>query len=368
MKLSLLLFLLVFACSVIAQEQFRPKNLVNNPSFERSKGAAFSKIEGNLSFKGELAAWKTGNKNTPDLKVFEERKYRRCQESRQYCSKARTGKNMVGIISHMTNNYTDTYREYIVVPLKQRLRPNIKTYVEVWVRKGDYSRIVCNNIGFYFSTTTPMKNIMTNLPLTPQYNHTAVVNQDTQKWEKITGSFMPEQAYFLLTIGNFYDNKETTVEPSIHHDMPAASEVTYAYYLIDDVRVWQEDDTLELIPPEPLVITKSTTLESVEFATSSAVLLAHSKKELQQLVQLLKENPHTHISIHGHTDNVGNPVTNLELSKTRAQAVVNFLIANGIAKNRLEAKGFGAARPLQDNQTATGRAKNRRVEFVVLDE
>ncbi|MGH1339548.1 MAG: OmpA family protein [Aureispira sp.] len=357
---------LLFSCSAIAQKQFQPKNLILNPSFESYNATNFEGASGFMSFQEDLAFWKTANKNTPDLKIFNKEAYLKCQRGSKYCSKPRTGKNMVGIMSHMTNHYTDTYREYIVVPLKESLRPNIRTYVEVWVRKDTYARLVCNNLGFFFSKRAPMKDIMTNLGYTPHYNHTAIINQDTQKWERISGSFMPEEAYTFLTMGNFYDNRSTTVQKSKHHSMPSRSPNDFAYYLIDDVRVWQEGDSLEEIPPFSSETTTPTTLENIEFETNSAILLTVSKKELLLLVQFLQEQPQLRIAIHGHTDIVGDKKANLDLSTARAQIVVNFLIKNGITKNRLTAKGFGSETPIASNETAAGRAKNRRVEFVIL--
>ncbi len=361
-----LLLGLLLPVALYAQQKAQPKNLVYNPSFEYYDANYYKGVSGHMSFSNDLAFWKSANKNTPDLKIYSEEKHQQCIQSSDYCSKARTGKNMAGIMSFMTNHYTDTYREYVTVPLKSYLRPNVKTYVEVWVRKGGKAKLVCNNIGFYFSKTAPLQNISTNLLLTPQYNHTAIVNQDSQHWEKITGSFIPKTPYKFLTIGNFYDNAGTDTATSQHHDMPRLGS-SYAYYLLDDVRVWQEGDTIEVVSPYQLEGKQPIQLENVEFASNSAVLLGSSRKELATLVQFLKARSTLRIAIHGHTDNVGAADANLQLSTERAQMVVKFLVKSGIAAERLSAKGFGAEKPLVPNETPEGRAKNRRVEFVVLE-
>jgi outer membrane protein OmpA-like peptidoglycan-associated protein len=72
------------------------------------------------------------------------------------------------------------------------------------------------------------------------------------------------------------------------------------------------------------------------------------------------------VAIHGHTDNVGDPYENLELSTNRAKAVFNYLIIQDIDPTRLKFKGFGASKPIASNQTVEGKAKNRRTEFVIL--
>ncbi len=70
------------------------------------------------------------------------------------------------------------------------------------------------------------------------------------------------------------------------------------------------------------------------------------------------------VSIEGHTDNVGDPAANKKLSSDRANAVMNALIAKGIDKSRLSSVGWGQEKPVADNGTDEGRAKNRRVEIV----
>jgi len=72
------------------------------------------------------------------------------------------------------------------------------------------------------------------------------------------------------------------------------------------------------------------------------------------------------IEISGHTDNVGKPADNLSLSNNRAKAVVNYLIGKKIAPQRLTAKGYGETKPVADNKTEEGKAKNRRTELRVV--
>ena len=73
------------------------------------------------------------------------------------------------------------------------------------------------------------------------------------------------------------------------------------------------------------------------------------------------------VSIEGHTDNAGNPADNQKLSEERANAVLLYLVTQGVEKNRLVAKGFGATKPIADNSTETNMAKNRRTEFVIIN-
>ena len=86
--------------------------------------------------------------------------------------------------------------------------------------------------------------------------------------------------------------------------------------------------------------------------------------EINRIVTLMTENPDLKFSVEGHTDSTGNEATNQTLSEARSQAVVDKLVENGIARDRLTSTGKGQTAPIADNGTDEGRAKNRRVEFV----
>jgi outer membrane protein OmpA-like peptidoglycan-associated protein len=107
-------------------------------------------------------------------------------------------------------------------------------------------------------------------------------------------------------------------------------------------------------------------LKNVQFKTDSYELEDVSFPELQKLIDLLKKDIQINAVIQGHTDNVGKPSYNLDLSQKRAQSVVDYLVKNGILLNRLTAKGFGETQPISSNDTKEGRQANRRTEFVIV--
>ncbi|QJW90533.1 OmpA family protein [Spirosoma taeanense] len=111
---------------------------------------------------------------------------------------------------------------------------------------------------------------------------------------------------------------------------------------------------------------KTLVLQQVRFEQSSYVLLSESFPFLNQLAKALKENPALRIEISGHTDNVGDPRLNQTLSEYRAKQVASYLIRQGVAEGRLEARGYGSTRPLFDNSIAAEQARNRRVEIKLL--
>jgi outer membrane protein OmpA-like peptidoglycan-associated protein len=104
----------------------------------------------------------------------------------------------------------------------------------------------------------------------------------------------------------------------------------------------------------------------INFDTGKAVILPSSENVLNEIVKLLKENADLKLRVEGHTDNQGNAAANQALSEKRAQAVVAWLTSHGIAATRLTAKGLGQTKPVADNGTEDGRAKNRRVELAKM--
>ena len=117
---------------------------------------------------------------------------------------------------------------------------------------------------------------------------------------------------------------------------------------------------------KPVEKAKPIVLKNVFFDTGSAELLPASYVELDHLVDLLNDNIALKIQINGHTDNVGSDKDNMTLSANRAESVKNYLISKGILPVRLVAKGFGETTPIDSNDTESGRANNRRTEFMIL--
>jgi outer membrane protein OmpA-like peptidoglycan-associated protein len=110
-------------------------------------------------------------------------------------------------------------------------------------------------------------------------------------------------------------------------------------------------------------------LKQVQFATAKATILPNSYSILDEVVRLLKVNPDiAHLGVEGHTDNRGSIAMNEGLSQDRADSVMKYLVDHGIDAGRLQAKGFGPARPIADNNTAAGRQTNRRVEFHIRNQ
>ncbi|MCS6797993.1 MAG: OmpA family protein [Myxococcota bacterium] len=106
----------------------------------------------------------------------------------------------------------------------------------------------------------------------------------------------------------------------------------------------------------------------INFATDSDEILPDSHPLMEEIADVMIRNPNLRrIEIQGHTDNTGRPEHNMDLSQRRAESVRRWLIEHGVDGTRLEARGYGPTRPLVPNITPANRARNRRVQFVILE-
>jgi|UniRef100_UPI004049E28F outer membrane protein OmpA-like peptidoglycan-associated protein len=121
----------------------------------------------------------------------------------------------------------------------------------------------------------------------------------------------------------------------------------------------------EIKPTAEVMKTLNEYARTILFDTGKATFKKESLQTLESMNAIFKEYPKADFYIDGHTDSVGSDKSNKLLSERRANAVRDWLIANGIAKERLEARGFGEEKPIDDNKTPGGRTNNRRVEVVV---
>jgi OmpA-OmpF porin, OOP family len=103
----------------------------------------------------------------------------------------------------------------------------------------------------------------------------------------------------------------------------------------------------------------------IQFETGSSIIKASSYKQLDEILKSAVVAEGLKVGVYGHTDNVGNNAANLKLSEDRANAVKNYLISKGIVTERIESKGYGSSKPIADNNTTEGKAKNRRVQIVL---
>ncbi len=155
---------------------------------------------------------------------------------------------------------------------------------------------------------------------------------------------------------DIYDKCPEEVGPSQNDGCPEAAAVPA-------VAPEKNADTVNISKEEAEVLAKAT--YGVEFETASANLKEESKKILDEIAGILEKHPEAKISIVGYTDSKGDDEYNLKLSKNRAKSCAQHLEKDGVHADRISWSGKGEADPIATNDTEEGRAKNRRVEFVV---
>jgi outer membrane protein OmpA-like peptidoglycan-associated protein len=117
---------------------------------------------------------------------------------------------------------------------------------------------------------------------------------------------------------------------------------------------------------EPLEVGKTFKLNNVLFQRATDHLIDSSYAELDIVYRMMIDNPDIRIELSGHTDNQGNPRSNVELSQARVEAVKQYLVERGIDPDRITGRGYGGSRPIASNRTEETRRLNRRVEFQVI--
>lgn len=374
-----------------AQAQTHPKlmpNLVYNPSFEEYRECP-RKIDalGTLTI---VDAWYQPTAGSADY--YNVCGSRDCgvPKNKLGIQDAHLGDGFCGIYCSKTD-----YREYLQTELKEPLRTGEMYRVSFYVSLSEYSSGAVATIGALFTDERigdTVRGVLMNKSvrqLAPGVSQTVasyyepqVVNEydrvltDTKSWMQISGVFTARGGERFMTIGNFFPASQSNVVDldSLTYLLPGA------YYYIDDVSLVclgctgadkEQDSLVDSVAEETTVadsfrVGATFVLRNIFFDYDKATILQQSYNELQNLLAILQSHPTMKIEIDGHTDGHGSIDYNQRLSENRAKAVVDFLISKGVDPKRLQYKGFGKTRPIDTNTTDEGRARNRRVEFMVL--
>ncbi|MCU0848525.1 MAG: PQQ-binding-like beta-propeller repeat protein [Spirochaetes bacterium] len=167
-----------------------------------------------------------------------------------------------------------------------------------------------------------------------------------------------------------YSRKTRVANPGQEIEVPDADDVeitgSSSGYLPKKIIIGKKDSdrtiNLDKIEKGGTIV-----VENIYFEINEAYLKKESLNILDRIIQAIKENARVKIEVRGHTDSTGTRDHNQKLSVKRADAVVDYMIKNGISPERLRSKGFGQDKPIADNGSEAGRKKNRRTEFQVLD-
>ncbi len=166
------------------------------------------------------------------------------------------------------------------------------------------------------------------------------------------------------------DSANTALAPLPTSPIPTTTSTEKVLTLTDNELTVKTGSFLDLlyttITDANADLSKPLVFENVSFAKYKTDLTDSSKILLDDLVQVLKAYPSVLVKINGYTDSRGDASENKQLSRGRAASVKSYLSSNGIDSDRLTSEGLGQANPIADNESEAGRAKNRRIEVVVM--
>jgi OOP family OmpA-OmpF porin len=350
------------------------QSLVTNGSFETK---SYCPSNFNQQTLNTIAGWWQATDGTPDY-------FHSCSEKVGVPNnvfgkqKAKDGEAYAGFVTYSVGNKRN-YREYLQTKLSRPLSAGEMVCIEMHVSAADYCNYVTDGIGILLSEKKVESNLQSELAYVATMSNPRLnMLDESNEWQLLSDVYTAKGGEEYLTIGNFKADKELKVIRRTE-DMSDKGYGTWSYMYVDDVRVKPVQRKLEcsceneylasiaVDPPLELNEYKKIKLDAILFDFDQDVLTDDALMQLEDVYLLLKKNRSMYMEISGHTDVVGPDGYNLNLSKRRAQRVIDHLTNKGIDSSRLQLTFFGKQQPATENETEEGRHQNRRVEFQILE-
>jgi OmpA-OmpF porin, OOP family len=358
------IFLLLFSSFSAVSQNSKVENLVPNPSFEEYSDTPSGWYYSGKDFSRVSLYWTSPTAASPDIygpKVIVPDSWKAAGFGKVH---SYSGVSHAGITVYGCGKGKPHCREYIQVQLDEPLVPG-QLYGFSCMLAHLQKSVIVKNLGLWFSDDEI--DVMTTDPLLekPVLTLDRFLPSDGN-WYRWSGKFKADQSLSYLLIGNFSTDDDSQVK------IPARSDLRFGYYYVDDVRLFKIPPILT--PPVPESPFKNfvpkpgevVTLDNIYFEHDRSDFMPRALLQLKDLLDFLKKYPTLQIEVIGHTDNVGTPEYNQQLSIRRAAAVVNWLKSKGIKASRMKSSGVGATQPVSSNYSSIGRSFNRRVEIKVI--
>jgi outer membrane protein OmpA-like peptidoglycan-associated protein len=382
---------LLFLNSLIAQDQ---KNLVKNPSFEI--------IDGKLKKPGQIDIaedWFSPTALKADLFSKTKQGPIGVPDNNYGKEFAKDGANYAGVVAYSYNN--NKPRTYLQAQLSKSLTSGVDYCVKFNLSLSDLSKYAIDKIGIHISTDAISLDRKGDIIFTDRSGEFSSVitglgskvYSKRYNWETVCGIYHAEGKEKFITIGNFYNGKDTKAEKL--KKLPEFSVVQFpeAYYYIDNVEVLMISDETECDCVNSTKKKKESIVYQSSFVDNSASLTVEQKlkrytiyfdvessnieesfeETLDKIVTLLKDNSSLSIQINGHTDKAEKEAIKddpendnlIKLGMYRADNIKKFLTNNGIDSKRLSPFDAGAEAPASPGLSRLSLAKSRRVEFII---
>lgn len=339
-------------------------NLVPNPGFEKFSDQPSGWYYSGKDFSRISLYWTSPNDSSPDVYAPGTDIPDSWKAAGFGNVKPFEGKAHAGITVYGCENGKPHCREYVQVQLTEPLVRGQRYGFSCMVAHLQKSVFV-RNIELLFTEQEIEEAGHEPILLTPTLVLDRWIPSDG-KWYRWSGHFVANQPSSFLTIGNFNTDDKSQFK------LPFRSDLRFGYYYLDDVRLFKIPPILPTPPSEsPLsdFDPKSggvVSLSRIYFEHDRIDFMPRGLIQLQQLFEFLSRYPDMRVEIIGHTDNVGSPEYNQQLSERRSREVVSWLVSKGLDRNRLVSSGSGSSEPISSNITSLGRSQNRRVEVKII--
>jgi outer membrane protein OmpA-like peptidoglycan-associated protein len=385
------IYIVFFISSYIGQDD---NNLVLNSSFES--------IEGKLKKLSQInfaSDWQSPTALKADLFSKSIKGDISVPENIYGKEYPKDGDNYAGILTFSYNNKKP--RTYLQTKLIKPLTSGLDYCINIHISLADLSRYAIDNIGIHFSETPLSLDKKGDIIFSDKSELDKVLKDEENKifksrykWEKICGIYQADGKEKYITIGNFYNNKDTKYEKLLKPKDLTGVQLAEAYYYVDKIEVRLIDDPsscncnndgrkkresiiyhLDVDIDESLPLNTKLKKHSIYFDVENYTLDPMFDDKLYNLVKILKENPDLKLSINGHTDNLETEAIKddpenkklINLGDYRSKSVKDFLMKNGILSERLNTQNFKSDKPASKGSSMFSMAKNRRVEFIIID-
>jgi OmpA-OmpF porin, OOP family len=385
MKIPAALHFIFFICIYLFSNFLAAQNLVSNPGFEEHKKIPPTFCHTDKEFNASVTDWSMPNEATADYFHAE------CKGSASTIKNnfagfqhAEEGQAYAGIYCCLTPEIN--YTEYLQTKLIKPLKTGQKYIIQFYVSLSESSQFAIDRFGVAFLKKSIEQENKFTLAYSPTVESEDSVFYDNKTgWKQVRMSFIAEGGEKYMVIGNFHTNRGTHLK-KVPFSKKKYPKENGSYYFIDNVCLAPEtEDGTCICPLEPASIDsvimpvveedavpvvkietgKPVVLNFVFFDTDKSILKPESFNSLDSLAAFLLEEEKYSITVTGHTDNSGDEVKNQKLSQDRAKAVADYLVSKGVNPGRIRSEGKGSEKPVSDNTTPEGRARNRRVEYTL---
>jgi OmpA-OmpF porin, OOP family len=388
---SILILPLLFSGFIFSQED---ENLVSNPSFESMDGKLKKLKQINVA-----KYWNSPTALKADL--FSKKKDAPVSAPVNIYGKEhpKDGDNYAGILLYSYNNKSP--RTYVQTQLINPLTSGLDYCVKFHISLSDLSKYAVNNIGLHFGVEPLSLEGKGDIIFNKSDEFSRVIRDGANKvynarynWETVCGIYRADGKEQFITIGNFFNNKDTKYEKLKKLENFPGTQIPSAYYYVDNIEVFLIENISDCncsannkIKRESIVYHRDYPTDgsdvSIEIQLKRATVyfdVENDKiddmflKSINSIANLMKTDKGLKLELHGHTDKAEHDAIKedpeneklIKLSEYRAKAIFNALTAKGVESDRLIVKGFNAEQPAFPGYTMLSLAKNRRVEFKLL--